>query len=783
MLNHLRIGTKLFSGFAVVLVLLVAVWLTGWYATSQVMKMAEEVDASNQLAQGGITMQKETYRALFAAANEALYKEERYAKDVHDIMAGILEKYSDLDQQMRTKEAKDTFAELIKTIGEFSDSDAGYWRLELRRAAAIDARDKSAEAMMSVATALIHQISEASATPQFSREIEGTRYVQMSRLQLRSDTTSLTAVIRDITALAYRYELVFDPAVKTKLRKEMEDAYARLKHSVEAVRATLQTDIGKTRLNEYEKNMADWWPSLNDALNLIDEQFNVDEKTTEIAGSLAGILDVLLGYFNTRADRALQEANATGTAMSWLLVTISIIAIIFGLVISLMLTNNITGGLKRAVTAMKVIADEGNVSVELSKEDTNRGDEVGDMAKAFKNIVQQFQSVEQLANNLATGNYDISTKVRGDLDTMNINLNKMLDQVNEVLSEINEGVKQVATGSGEVSSASQALSSGAQESAASLEQITASMSEISSQTKANAESAGQARDLAQKASNAATQGQEAMQQMTGAMTRITQNSNEIQRVIKVIDDIAFQTNLLALNAAVEAARAGQHGKGFAVVSEEVRNLASRSAKAARETSELIAKSGQEIEKGGEVANHTAEVLNTIVDQIKQTTELVGGIAVASNEQAQGVNQVTIGLQQIDSVTQQNTAAAEQSASAASEMSSMAVSLQRQVDKFKLRGQPKKSGSPSPAPTPAPPAVQHTPLASAGAGHKPAMPKLAPAGAGHKPAAAAKPAAAPAAHKPPITGAHPSEPVAGDQWGGGKTAEIQIDLDDKNFGKY
>jgi methyl-accepting chemotaxis protein len=175
-----------------------------------------------------------------------------------------------------------------------------------------------------------------------------------------------------------------------------------------------------------------------------------------------------------------------------------------------------------------------------------------------------------------------------------------------------------------------------------------------------------------------------MKNMTEAMEHITANSNEIQRVIKVIDDIAFQTNLLALNAAVEAARAGQHGKGFAVVAEEVRNLASRSAKAARETSDLIAKSSHEIEKGGEVTTHTAEVLNTIVEQVKQTTDLVAGIAVASNEQAQGVNQVTVGLQQIDTVTQQNTAAAEESASAASEMSSMATNLQKLVAQFKLR---------------------------------------------------------------------------------------------------
>ncbi|MCL2005400.1 MAG: methyl-accepting chemotaxis protein [Planctomycetaceae bacterium] len=292
-------------------------------------------------------------------------------------------------------------------------------------------------------------------------------------------------------------------------------------------------------------------------------------------------------------------------------------------------------------------------------EASRRSDEIGEQWKAIVTLEETYTEV-------------------GDA------LNQVISHVGTTLREINISSGLIVSKANESVGVSQSLSNGSQASAASLEQISASMGEINSQTKTNAESAANASDLAQKTSLAANDGQAAMGRLNRAMEQITKNSNEVQRVIRVIDDIAFQTNLLALNAAVEAARAGHHGKGFAVVAEEVRNLASRSAKAASETSDLITESGKEIEQGGEIATHTAEVLNTMVEQIKQTSDLVASIAVASNEQAQGVSQVTVGLQQIDTVTQQNTASAGESATAANEISVMASTLQRLVSQFTLQ---------------------------------------------------------------------------------------------------
>jgi methyl-accepting chemotaxis protein len=209
------------------------------------------------------------------------------------------------------------------------------------------------------------------------------------------------------------------------------------------------------------------------------------------------------------------------------------------------------------------------------------------------------------------------------------------------------------------------------------------MNEMANQVKDTAEHASAANQLSGESKLAAEKGDERMGEMVQAMNDINKAGQDISRIIKVIDEIAFQTNLLALNAAVEAARAGQHGKGFAVVAEEVRNLAARSAKAAEETAALIESSVALTGRGAVIAEQTAEALQEIMAGNSKIADLLKDMAIASNEQAQGISQVTIGLTQIDQVTQQNTASAEESAAAAEQLSSQAVQLREMLKKFKV----------------------------------------------------------------------------------------------------
>jgi methyl-accepting chemotaxis protein len=293
---------------------------------------------------------------------------------------------------------------------------------------------------------------------------------------------------------------------------------------------------------------------------------------------------------------------------------------------------------------------------------------------------------ERLALAIADGDLTSDVELASDHDALGKALRKMQESLSSIIGLVQTSGEQMASGSSQVADASQSLSQAATESAASLEEITSSMTELSSQTKQNAEHATLANQLTTGAKEAAEKGNQQMQVMVTAMGEINESSNNISKIIKVIDEIAFQTNLLALNAAVEAARAGKHGKGFAVVAEEVRNLAARSAKAAKETADLIEGSVQKTENGAEIANSTAAALVEIVDGVSKVSDLVAEINAASSEQAQAISQINEGLCQVDQVTQQNTASAEESAAAAVELSSQAVQLKQMLARFKLNNQ-------------------------------------------------------------------------------------------------
>jgi hypothetical protein len=255
----------------------------------------------------------------------------------------------------------------------------------------------------------------------------------------------------------------------------------------------------------------------------------------------------------------------------------------------------------------------------------------------------------------------------------------LVKPIYRIADTLSVAAEQTAASATQVSSSSQSLAEGATEQAASLEQTSASLEEMSSMTRRNTETSEKVTNLARQARGAADAGASDMKAMASAMTEIQASSDDIAKIIKTIDEIAFQTNILALNAAVEAARAGEAGMGFAVVADEVRNLAQRAAQSAKETAAKIENAVTRTAQGVQISEKVSRSLEEIVSKARQVDELVAEVATASREQSQGIQQVNLAVTQMDKVIQSNAANAEESASAAEELNAQAGALKEAVE--------------------------------------------------------------------------------------------------------
>ena len=246
--------------------------------------------------------------------------------------------------------------------------------------------------------------------------------------------------------------------------------------------------------------------------------------------------------------------------------------------------------------------------------------------------------------------------------------------IDMAVKSLMSGAEQLSAASGQVSSSAQVLAEGATEQAASLEETSASMEEMASMTRQNSDNASQADSLMRESLATIQEADASMTEMGRSMNEIAEASAQTSKIIKTIDEIAFQTNLLALNAAVEAARAGEAGAGFAVVAEEVRNLAMRSTEAAKNTAALIEGTVSKVTNGKAIVERATEAFHGVAESSGKVASLIGEIATASKEQAQGFGQINQAITQMDTVTQQNSATAEESSAAAAELNSQSASM-------------------------------------------------------------------------------------------------------------
>lgn len=380
---------------------------------------------------------------------------------------------------------------------------------------------------------------------------------------------------------------------------------------------------------------------------------------------------------------------------------ITIVSIMLFLVLAavIIITSIVSGNIVkpiRKITAAATRISDGDFDVELS---VSSKDEIGQLAKSFRLTIGQLNNYQSYIDEISHALHLISEgdftvelhkEYEGQFRKLKTYMQTMLINLNAMLGQIHNSAEQVNSGSGQIANTSQTLSQGATEQASSVEQLSASIEQVTEQITQNAGNAKSAYDKVSLSGTEMNMSSNEMQNMVTAMERIAQKSQEISKIIKMIDDIAFQTNILALNAAIEAARAGEAGKGFSVVADEVRNLAGKSAEAAKDTASLIKAAVEAIDKASLIASATAESLQKSENATNESITLINKIADASQMQAVAIAQINQGVEQISSVIQANAATSEENAAASQELSSQAHMLEELIARFKRDKQKEES---------------------------------------------------------------------------------------------
>lgn len=410
---------------------------------------------------------------------------------------------------------------------------------------------------------------------------------------------------------------------------------------------------------------------------------NVKMHTKLIIGFV--IVDILvitaiyLGYSTARTIIGVDDPQHYLESYRMFSIGMLVVAMIVMGYISIAISRAIRKSTQALSDVAKVIA-QGRVDVDIEK---RCNDEFGQVIDEYQVVVDNMRYQAQIAEAVAGGDLTIEVEPKSEQDLLGNSLSRLVKKNRHAMLGIRDAAEQVALGSSQVAGASEALAQGTTEQAGAIQEITASIADVAGKTRQNADEANKVAELTVQTVENAQRGNEQMHQMMEAMREINQASENISKIIKVIDDIAFQTNILALNAAVEAARAGDAGKGFAVVAEEVRSLAAKSAAAASETAEMIEDSMHKVEVGSSIADDTAKALELVTTAVKESGELIRSIAESSNYQATEIAQIDQAVEQVAQVVQNNSATSEQCAAASVELSNQAKKMQEMLAIYQL----------------------------------------------------------------------------------------------------
>ncbi len=736
MLKDMKLGPRLGLGFGLVLILTVAVALVGMKGMIAVKDTVEMADEVNLLVRW--ILEARQHEKNFIIRGEA-----SYIATVQEKINNIYEQIRKINEKFGQTVNKDQTDRVLKEIRNYENGFGEYVRLEKQKNEALAKMRSKAEEVSEQAESLIagqklqldtvrsryaetvkNRSSKADASDAVLRYVSEMESELSEHLSVSEAATRMMKLFFSSTANQDHFIVSKNMSYRDAAK---EEAFQSLRLAKE-ITAKFTSDPNIRQGQNTVKAIESWQEAFDNFVSLTMKQSETDKKMIVHAREGQKICNEIHEYRRNDMQKKISSS-------AWMLLIGTVLGLVFSILSAIFITRNIAGPI-REVTKFAEKLNSGELSDRLPMgKEVNCSEildcgmrecvcfgreaycwveagsfsiyptcprvlegqdchsctaykkaapnEIQKMVLALNAMAEALNIRASIATAIAGGDLNQHIPVTSSKDMLGTALRDMLEGLNTLIRQVNDAAVQVASASGQISDSSQSLSQCTSQQAASLEQISSSMVEISSQTRSNADNALRASRIAENARESAEQGTEEMAKMISAMDDINKASLSVVKIIKMIDDIAFQTNLLALNAAVEAARAGRHGKGFAVVAGEVRSLAGRSAKAAKETAELIEGAVKKAQNGNEIAEQTADMLKKINESAVSVAELLGEIAASSGEQAQAIEQVNQGIGQIDQVTQQNTANAQETASAAEELSDQALHLQKLLEQFKL----------------------------------------------------------------------------------------------------
>lgn len=463
-----------------------------------------------------------------------------------------------------------------------------------------------------------------------------------------------------------------------------------LNTNIETLKKTFPSDLNL--ITDYEKKVAAWMTVANTIVDNIQGGHSKEAQDMILNQCAPALQELIVAAQTLDAEIVVEQERVVSGNQSMIIGSIILLLILLGIAIvfCIILAGKITKSICVPLSEMEHAASEmskGNLSLTLDTEGT---DEVANVLQSLQSSMITLSSyvtdIDHGMSEMAEGNFDISATQEfiGDFKSIEVAIDSFVSKITAAFSQINDSSSHVSSAADQIAISAQALTDGATEQASAIEELQAMITSISNEVDLNAEGAQQSNQMAQTVGHEVEDSNRQMQVMLKAMVSINESSHQISNIIDTINDIASQTNLLALNASIEAARAGDAGRGFSVVADQVSKLASESAEAAKNSTQLIQTSLSYVDNGMQIAHATTDSLSKSLEKTVTLVDNIGKIADASSRQASALNEITDGVNQISSVIQENTAMAEESSASSEEMAEEAQILHDLVAQFNFR---------------------------------------------------------------------------------------------------